>query len=460
MKDHNMICNNTCTGKKDYGYLAAGIPLKILIIFFWIIQLWTSPYYDAEKFAQKNYNFLFGWFDSLLQADTLVGKRFAWLEVTLLLLGLILIKKYGIKKFNEKISKRIFFISLFIVLLCFLNPNNSFDELKYLFSYQPRILLLFIFLLFIFMSVNKQGLVSALYYFILYGFIVAITQAFISSLLFAGGNGVKFLGSDTTLPHSEILNVMVIFNALALSLYLKLHRKFYLLIVLLFHITIIFADRRTQTAILMIVDLMVFLYYRRTGSRLFLKSIAVVGAILTLFYFLNEKAAVDIEYFTLRIYAVFGGKIREYGQNFTDMGHWEQTALTFSTLFSNLNIFWGGGLRNDMFYVYGQSSYIHNSFAAVWAQYGIPMALYLLFVLQLFGRRSFVYLKETSRISDHPILAPIVFSYTMILVGDVFTGEYFSKHFVYTALFVFVISFLRLNKVDEDFIFRKLACNK
>ncbi len=403
-----------------------------------------------------NYNPLFGTLDNILQEDTLIGKRFALLELVLLLLGLFLVKNCGLNNLRERSSRKIFYISLIVVFICFINPNNSFDDIKYILSYQPRILIFFIFLLFIFMSVTKQGLTKVMYYFINYGIIIAVSQAVISTISFISGNGVKFLGSATTIPHAEIVNVMIIFCAVSLSLYLSSQKRIYLFLVLLFHITIFFADRRTPLAILLIIDLMVFYYYRKTGSKLLTKCIAASVLMVVVFYFLNEKTAIDIEYFILRIYAVFGGSIKEYGDNFTDMGHWEQTALTFSTMFSNLDVFWGGGLRNYMFFVYGQSAYIHNSFAAVWAYYGIPMTIFLIYILYLFVMRSFKYLRESSKKYDHPLLAPIVFSYMMILVGDAFTGEYFSKHFVYTALFVWILSFLRLNNIEEMAIYKLL----
>ena len=440
--------------------LKSGLLLRILIVLFWIVQFWTSPYLRGDDFSKMNYNPLLGRLDTLLQEETLLGERFAMMEVLFVILLIVLIKKYGLGRFTEQVSSKIFFIALFIVGLCFLNPNNSFDELKYLLSYAPRILIFFIVMLFVFMRLNKEGFVEVMHDFIYYGFWVGISQAAVSSLLFISGNGVKFLGSSTTIPHAEIVNVMVIFSSLALSLYLSSHRKVFLLIAILFHFTIFFADRRTPLAILIIIDLLILYYYRKTGSRLFFKGILAGGMLFGIYYLLNKETAIDIEYFFLRIYAVFGGNIKEYGDNFTDMGHWEQTAQTFSTLFSNIDIFWGGGMRNYMFFVQGQSAYVHNSFAAVWAYYGIPMTLFLFYLLFLFAKKTISYLRESGEKYSRSITAPIIFSYLMILAGDAFTGEYFSKHFVYAALFTLILSFFRLNEEDEKVIYTRLIERK
>lgn len=433
-----------------------GIVLKVLIVLFWIIQFWTTPYLRGEDFSKMNYNPLFGRLDMLLQEETLLGQRFALMEFILAALMIVLVKKYGIGWFTEQASRRLFFVSAFVIGLCFLNPNNSFDQLKYLFTYAPRILLLFLAMLFVFSRIKKEGFLEIMHDFIYYGFWVGLSQAVVSSLLFISGNGVKFLGSATTIPHAEIVNIMVIFSAIALSIYLSSHRKVFLLIVVIFHFTIFFADRRTPLAILLIIDLMILFYYRKTGTKLFFKSILAGGMLFLIYYFINKETAIDIEYFFLRIYAVFGGNIKEYGDNFTDMGHWEQTALTFTTLFSNFEIFWGGGMRNYMFFVAGQSAYIHNSFAAVWAYYGIPMTLFLFYLVFVFGKRSLQYLRESKEDYSRTLTAPVMFSYLMILVGDAFTGEYFSKHFVYAALFALILSFFRLDAEDEKRIYTRL----
>jgi len=448
------------SGISEYNIPKVKLPLKILIGLFWIIQFWTTPYMNGWEYFKMNYNPLFGWLDRILQEDSLLGKRFALLEVILYLLLFLLIKNYGRNNLSERFSKRIFIVSLIVVIFCFINPNNSLDELKYFLSYEPRILIFFMIALYVFMSIPKEGLIATSYYFILYGMIVGVSQAVVSTSLFLTGNGVKFLGSTTTIPHSEIVNVMVIFSAISLSFYMYSHRKLYLFLVVLFHITIFFADRRTPLSILMIIDLMILYYYRKTGSRLLIRTIAVAALFILIIYILNINSTIDIEYFMLRIYAVFGGKIQEYGDNFTDMGHWEQTSATFATLFTNMNVIWGGGLRNYMFYVAGQSGYIHNSFVAVWAYYGLAMTLYLFYSLFIFTKRSFMYLRESKKDYSHVLMAPIAISYMMILAGDAFTGEYFSKHFVYSALFVLVLALMRLDEKEEKYIYKKLLWQK
>lgn len=433
-----------------------GIITRIFILLFWIGQIWTTPYLTGSEFTNLNYNPLFRPLDSLLQEATLIGKRFALYEAALVILLVLIVRNHSLGGLREKDGRRIFIVSFITVIICFLNPNNSFEEIKYLLSYQPRILLYFTASLFIFLSVEKQRLVPLLYYFIFYGFIIAFLQAALSSALFFMGKGVIFLNTTATLPNAEILNVMIIFSALALSLYLYSHNKKYLLLAFLFHVTIFFADRRTPMMVLIATDIILLFYFRRMGSRLIFKGMLVGALAVGMFYFLSSKTSVDLEYYFLRIYGVVSGNVQAYGDRFTDMGHWQQTKLTFITMLNNLNIFWGGGLRNDMFYVYGQSAYIHNSLAAVWALNGLPMTFYLIYIIFVFAKKGIMYIIESSRMKNRIILAPVVFAYIMILIGDLFTGEFFSKHFVYAALFVLALSFLRLEMEDEKTLLRRL----
>lgn len=433
--------------------------LKVLIIIFWIGQIWTSPYYKKTDFESYNFNGIISFIDSILQENTLIGNRFSLYEVSLLLLGIILLKNYKGNGSDSKLLKNIFYISLLVVAISFLNPNNSITEIKYFFTNDPRLLLYFIFLLYVFLNLDRENLWGIIYYFIYYGLIVAVSQALVSSFLFITGNGIEYLGSSTVLPNSEILNVLIFFCSISLSLYFKTRQKRYLLVAILFHFTVIFSDRRTPILVMSLADILIFVYYNKVSLATLLRVIVIIVSITAFYLFFISNQQYDFEYHFLRIYSMFNTSAYQ-GEYLNDMGHLEQTARTFNTILTNLSHFWGAGMRNTYFYVEGQSGYIHNNFAAVWALYGLHMTLYLMFILIVFVKISFQLIRKSFQTHPFPLKAAVIITSMFLLVGDAFTGEYFCKHFCYVSFFVLSLSFLRLTEEDEEKILLSLTGNR
>jgi hypothetical protein len=422
--------------------------LKALIILFWLGQIWTSPYYKKENYLDYGYNGIIIAIDAALQENTLVGQRFSLYEVVLFVLGIYLFIRYRGAGIEDKESRWFFIVSFFVVLISFLNPNNSFEQFKYLFANNPRLLLFYIFLLFTFLSIDKSHLCPVLYNFLKYGFIIALAQGVISSAYFILGKGIVFVGSTTTLPNAEILNVLILLSIIALSLFAKTKRIVFLLFTLIIHFTVFFANRRTPIIAMFLSDISLFIYYYRITLTSVLKLFALFILLYVLYYILLSYDKFNLEYHIARIYSIFSSSY--YGKNLDDMGHFEQTQITFATLLGNLGQFWGAGMRNYYYYVEGQSSYIHNNFVVVWALYGLQMTLFLLYVLFVYIKHSIRMFKEPYGLRSYPVKAAVVFSSLMMLLGDAFTGEYFSKHFCFVSFFVLTITFLRLTAEDED----------
>lgn len=424
-----------------------GIFLKILIGLFWLAQIWTSPYYRKSDFINYNYNEIIMVIDGILQENTLIGGRFAIYELVLLFLGLTLITKYSSWGIRNKFAKRFYFISLIVVAISFFNPNNAFDQVKYLFTNDPRILIVYLFLLYSFLSVSKQYLGILLYTFVYYGLIAAAAQAAVSCVLFITGNGIYYISSATTLPNAEILNVLIVFSALSLSFYFKTGNLKYLLVVLLFHFTVLFADRRTPVYVLIFTDILIFLYYNKISISALLRVLFISTAAAGFYLLVISNDKFDLEYHFLRIFSLFSSSYQ--GDYINDMGHFEQTTQTFDTLIRNIGRFWGAGMRNSYYYVEGQSGYIHNNFAAVWALYGLHMTLFLFYLAGVYFKHVIVLISESVKGYSFPVKIAVAASSLMILLGDAFTGEYFCKHFSYMSLLCLSITFLLTTEKDE-----------
>ena len=260
----------------------------------------------------------------------------------------------------------------------------------------------------------------------------------------------------TTLPNAEHLEWMSIFSAVFLALYFKDRKKIYLAYVFLFHLVVFSGDRRTQTIVLIASDVMLIAYYlketpMRRLSRFLIPGLFLCFAVLVIVNVLN----LDVSYHYDRVCGVFFPE-RYYCSRFGPGGHIEQTTTTFQTLLSNLDKFWGAGMRNKMNYVEGQTGYIHNSFVDVWAIYGLHMVLFYLFVLLIFLRKTIsFYIMKTSPLKL--VVAAVTFTYSMNIIGTAFTGEYIFKNFYYVTQFVLIISAFKLcDNIFESAPLRKV----
>lgn len=428
-----------------------------LVIIFWLGQLWCSPYasfnmnldFGGNKLYAHHLNFIMRYIDRVLDDPTLVGKRFSGYEVGLVALALYILVVFRDYRRYERFYLAFFSVSLMAVLLSFANPNNSFEDVKYLLTLQPRILYTYLLFLWTFSFLRSDVLSVILRKFFIIGSYTAIALAAYSLFAFVIGKGPMFFGHMTTLPNAEHLDLLSIFSAIFIVLFLRSGKKSYLAGAILFHLVVFFGDRRTQTAILLASDAMIAVYYLKNNLVQKLKKIMVTGLALTIVLLLTVSlSGAKFDYY----FARFGSALLPgsyTGKNLDDSGHWEQTTITFKTLFNNLDRldrFWGAGMRNEMNYVEGQSAYIHNSFAVVWAIYGLHMSVFYLFLLLVFLTKAIsLYL---GKITDaNLIIAAVTFTYLMIIIGTAFTGEYIFKFFMYAPQLPLILSVFKF-KMD------------
>jgi hypothetical protein len=421
-----------------------------LVVIFWLGQLWCSPYasfdnnleYGGNPLYAHHLNFIMRYIDRFLDDFTLVGKRFSRYEVCLGAMSLYILVVF--KKFRrmEKFPAIFFFVSLLTVLLSLLNPNNSFDDVKYLLTIDPRILYLYVLFLYSFTFLRADVLSVILKKFFVIGSYAAIILAAYSLFFFMIGKGPVFFGHMTTLPNAEHLDLLAIFSAIFLVLYLRSRKKSYLTYVILFHLVVIFGDRRTQTAILLSSDVMILAYYLKENMFKKLRKFIFTGSILAIGVLLIVwVSGIDASHYFARFHSVFATESYS-GALYSDSGHWEQTTATFKTMLDNLDKldrFWGAGIRNEMNYVEGQSAYIHNSFVAVWSIHGLHMSIFYILLLAVFLYKTIsLYLGKISE--STMIIAAVTFSYLMIIIGTAFTGEFIFKNFLYAPQVALILS--------------------
>jgi hypothetical protein len=450
INDHNVA--QTYTDIESVTKAKTGWVFYCLVVVFWLGQLWCSPYAEYNNYLDMgnqyaaHLNPIMRIVDRILDDQSLVGNRFSLYEVSLVALACYILITFKDYRQPERSSIMFFGVSLFVVLLSLLNPNNSFNEVKYLITDEPRKLYLYLLFLYAFTFIRANVLAFILKKFFLIGSYAAIALAAYSLFYFLIGKGPLLNGSMTTLPNAQNLDLLIIFSSIFLALYLNSRKKIYLIYVILFHLVVIFGDRRTQTAELIASDLMLMFYDSKDNIGVKLTKCILPGMFVAgIVFIITWVANIDVGYFLERFYSALLPQKYYYGW-YGDAGHWEQTFTTFKTLFANLDKFWGAGMRNEMNYVEGQSGYIHNSFVVVWAVYGLHMTLFYFFLLLLFLKRAVsFYFRDIN--ASNMITASVVFTYLAIISGSAFTGEYVFKQFVYATQLVLIICSL---KIDEE----------
>ncbi|MCE5336498.1 MAG: hypothetical protein LLG06_18125 [Desulfobacteraceae bacterium] len=426
-----------------------GFVFYSLVVVFWIGQFWCSPYASAENHLELGniyasyMNPLMRFIDSILEEQTLVGKRFSLYEICLGALAFYMVVTFQSCRRPTRFHLVFFFISVLTVVVSMLNPNNSFSQLKYLLATQPRILYLYLFFLYSFIFLRVDVLSALLQKFFKVGAITALALAFYTSMAFILGQGPVLLGSSTTLPNSFHLDLMALFSTVFLAIYLNTKKRNYLWCVILLHFVVLFGDRRTQVVILLSSDCLMAAYYLKGESFIrILKVLLVLGLTLSavatmLVWVLDLKVGYFVERFT----SLFISTEAVKDDLFSDSGHKEQTIATFVTLLENLDKFWGSGMRNELAHVEGQSAYIHNSFVAVWAAFGLHMVIFYFFVLLVFVKKAIsLFLSERNK--STMIAASVTFTFLMTIVGSAFTGEYLFKQIMYVVELPLVIGAL------------------
>jgi len=89
------------------------------------------------------------------------------------------------------------------------------------------------------------------------------------------------------------------------------------------------------------------------------------------------------EIYILRFVSAIPGFGEKNSKEFNDSGHWEQTTETFYNAFRDLG-FWGIGYgKSSQAYLQGQTSVVHNVYAAAWLFYGFYMVMFILIIILL-----------------------------------------------------------------------------
>lgn len=374
--------------KKSSAYKGNTFPfiIKILLFLFFFIFVFASmePYLATERTI---------FFYNTFMKGIAYGQRFfSIFEIYFVFIIIVLSFRFKLRIHNATRFEKVFlFFIIANFVLKILNPNSNPKYpvlgLPFLENLEDYLFLLLWF--FIAYSSKKDFAIIIKNVFSICSILIilrAITDYFI---YFSGGGSMSYssyYGVASILTESDTLLFMSFFESIFWGLFLLTRRKKYFLSFLLLLSLLLLSYRRTALMIALMADTLILMVYTIKIAALKQKPLIIIGLsiILVLFTLILSYPLLptNIERYVRRYTAV----IPFIGQDATvvelsDTGHWRQTRMTILSAIEKLG-FWGGGYGNfDKYELEGQSSSIHNVYAAAWAYHGL---FYLIFILFLF----------------------------------------------------------------------------
>ncbi len=311
---------------------------------------------------------------------------FSLFEIIFIIMVFLLLMKFRVKKeSHSNISKIVFILILLTFILKMLNPNNDSNNPILgmpLFSDISN----FTFILLAYFSLFQDEKVymiflRKLFYYI--GVILTI-RVFYLFFLFGTGKGYYGFGVNSTLGESDLLFIIAFYQIALFALFLIYKKKKYLVLWLVYLLFQIFSYRRSALGVALSANVLCYIFILLKGKGIKNKAILIFGIVL--FYgainnIENFNLPFKYEQYISRFTSAIPGMALEQKGQFTDSGHWEQTTATLYYAAKDLG-FWGHGYgKSYSLYLEGQSSAIHNVYAATWAQHGIYMLLFYLLII-------------------------------------------------------------------------------
>ena len=313
-------------------------------------------------------------------------KFFSLFEIVFIFMVFLISMKFRVKKkSSSNISKIVFFIVILTFILKMLNPNNdSNNPILGMPLFSDISNFTFILLAYFSLFLDEKAYMvffKKLFYYI--GIILTV-RVFYLLLLWLLGKGNYGFGANSTLTESDTLYLVAFFQIAFFTLYLINKEKKYLILWIVYLLFQILSYRRSALAVALSANALYYIFILLKGKGIKSKVILISGIIL--FYgainnIENFNLPFKYERYILRFVSAVPGMALEKGGEFTDSGHWEQTSETFYSAIHTLG-FWGHGYRGSHYmYLEGQTTVIHNAYAATWARWGFYMFLFYLFII-------------------------------------------------------------------------------
>lgn len=347
---------------------------------FWIGQIWAP----VDEYVTLT---LRGIGETKIQSiyHSYAFLKFTTFEFIIILFSLYLLFTFKQYYQKDKFYKNFFILSIAVVIISLLNPNNNFEFRHYFGTQHVKKLHLYLLFLFSLTFLRSDILTIVLKKIFYIGAIVSFTKAIESLFFFMIGNGDVFMSRAVTISQNDTLVWMAIFNCIFMGLYFHSQEKKYLVISLIYFIVLLLSYRRYALFVAIIINLIGFLFYLKVkGKTKAIIKIFLLSFLIIFSFSIVSKSEIINEYINRYMGAMsYFIQFRDVGliSEFSDTGHMIQSIAVTNYVLDNIGRFWGTGLNSEYReYIPGQSSVIHNSFVEAWSLFGLYMVIFFMII--------------------------------------------------------------------------------
>ncbi len=288
--------------------------------------------------------------------------------------------------------KFLFVFAFLVYLIRMFNPNS--DTLNPIFglpllSNISEYTFLFLLLVFVNLSTNLSKIVIEKIY--NYTLVFSTIRAIILIIVYYFGNvtTVRWGKYSVILDEIDTQFLFSFMGAMVLVFFLlEKKRNYFYVFLLLMGITFLSVQRTTALPGLISVFFIILFSLVKRIPVIALKSFAIpilvfIAIVFSAIQFPDSKIAFAMNRFL--------GTVQQsetQRKEFSDTGHFEQSALTFAAAVKE-NVFFGVGYgKFDNLYLEGQTVNIHNAYASTWAHHGILSLVFYLTIIIIVIRKT------------------------------------------------------------------------
>lgn len=354
-------------------------PFDFLILIFWITNIYGST--DGTGYLNSP---TFLW--EILTTGFPVSNGFRSVELATIILSLFILFKFRGEYFLNKFYFHVLLFLFAVFFLIIVNPNNNATFLQ-LFLAKDSKFILILPLFFISVCFLKEDVFVYVIKRIFYiGFIVILFNVCLAFFLWLIGHGRPFMSGariiSTTLPQSDVLFYTGLVATWFFLLFLFNKKSKYIYISFSLLPIMFLSYRRTEVILTISMIAAIFLFYmvkikqKKGVSKILVFGIVIgcVGLIFDRLHVINLAEAINSQ---LVVFSYFNKNLAYLNAPRGDTGHFLEAVMVTDSMLKHL-IFWGAGLQNEAYYLFGQSQRIHSNFAFGMAKYGIFIPVFLL----------------------------------------------------------------------------------
>jgi len=243
-------------------------------------------------------------------------------------------------------------------------------------------------------------------------------------------------------------------GAMAFSFYLVTKRKKYFYVsTMLLGIVFMSVQRSTFLPGFISIFFVLLVSIIKKIPTIFGKSITIIILGFMLFEFtMIQFPESKLAFATNRYMGAVVQSMNAKSKAFSDTGHFEQSALTIASVLQDSPLFGVGYGNFDNLYLYGQTTNIHNAYAAIWAHHGIFSLLFYLFFLYIIVKCSFRFIRTIDKTNYSYYLPKIAASFYLVGYFSIawFTPEGILNEFRFQVFWMLIFTYITIGPITSN----------